>query len=108
MADEGCAHCVVETTSEGIKQYRNVGVYYDIAVFTNLSPEHLQAHGGSFENYKRIKGKMFEALSRHPRKIIGGKKIETAIIANADSDHSAYYLGFPADKKITFGLHNGP
>lgn len=107
MADEGCTHCVVETTSEGIQQHRSVGVYYDIAVFTNLSPEHLEAHGGNFDEYKRMKGKMFEAPSQHPRKIIGGKKIQTAIIANNDSQHSAYYLSFPADKKITFGLKDG-
>jgi len=107
MAQEGCTHCVVETTSEGIQQHRTVGVYYDIAVFTNLSPEHLEAHGGDFEEYKRMKGKMFEALSGHPRKNIGGREISTAIIANGDSQHSAYYLAFPADKKITFGLGEG-
>ena len=52
MYKNGCSFCVVETTSEGIKQHRNVGIHYDIAVFTNLSPEHLSSHGGSFEKYK--------------------------------------------------------
>ncbi len=104
MASAGCKYCVVETTSEGIKQWRHYGIYYDIAVFTNLSPEHLQAHGGSFENYKMAKGKMFAALTAGKNKIIDGKKVEKIIIANYDSQHSNYYLNFPADKKITFGL----
>lgn len=104
MAKDGCQYCVVETTSEGIKQYRHIGVYYDIAVFTNLSPEHLTTHNGSFEEYKKMKGKMFEALSSHI-KIINGKKIDKVIIVNKDSKHSDYFLNFKADKKITFAMN---
>ncbi|MFH1393220.1 MAG: UDP-N-acetylmuramoyl-L-alanyl-D-glutamate--2,6-diaminopimelate ligase [Patescibacteria group bacterium] len=101
MASAGCKYCIVETTSEGIKQWRHYGIYYDIAIFTNLSPEHLQAHGGSFENYKLAKGKMFAALMK------GGKKTKKIIIANSDSPHAEYYLGFRADKKITYGINKG-
>ncbi|MDO8443487.1 MAG: UDP-N-acetylmuramoyl-L-alanyl-D-glutamate--2,6-diaminopimelate ligase [Candidatus Azambacteria bacterium] len=107
MASAGCKYCVVETTSEGIKQWRHYGIYYDIAVFTNLSPEHLQAHGGSFEKYKIAKGKMFAALTSREHKIIDGQKIEKIIIANCDSSHAEYYLSFRADKKLTFGLSEG-
>ena len=107
MASAGCKYCVVETTSEGIKQWRHYGIYYDMAVFTNLSPEHLQAHGGSFENYKIAKGKMFAALTSDGHKIIDGKKIKKIIIANRDNQHAEYYLSFRADKKITFGLSEG-
>ncbi len=107
MVRSGCTHCVVETTSEGIQQYRSFGVYYDIAIFTNLTPEHLEAHGGSFDEYKKVKGRMFAALAGHPRKVIGGTTIETVIIANNDSQHGSYYLNFPSDRKITFGLHQG-
>ncbi len=104
MVEDGCTHCVVETTSEGIKQFRTVGIYYDIAVFTNLSQEHLEAHHGDFEEYKWVKGRIFEDLSRRPRKNILGTEIPTAIIVNGDSQHSSYYLSFQADRKITFGL----
>jgi len=105
MVKDDCKFCIVETTSEGIKQYRHIGVYYDIAVFTNLSPEHLEAHGRSFEKYKHMKSKMFAVLSFH-NKIIGGKKIEKIIIANNDSEHAEYFLNFKADKKITFAINN--
>ncbi len=53
MVKNGCKFCIVETTSEGIKQYRHIGIYYDTAIFTNLSPEHLESHGGSFDEYKK-------------------------------------------------------
>ncbi|MFA6130713.1 MAG: UDP-N-acetylmuramoyl-L-alanyl-D-glutamate--2,6-diaminopimelate ligase [Patescibacteria group bacterium] len=103
MVKAGCTYCVVETTSEGLKQYRQTGVYYDIGVFTNLTPEHLPSHGGSFEKYKAMKGKMFATLTTH-EKNINGKRIEKVIIANADSEHAEYFLNFSADKKITYAL----
>lgn len=105
MVKNGCKFCIVETTSEGIKQYRHIGVYYDIAIFTNLSPEHLEAHDGSFEKYKQMKAKMFAVLSSH-NKVINGKIIEKVIIANKDSEHADYFLDFKADKKITFSIKN--
>ncbi len=105
MVKNNCKFCVIETTSEGIKQYRHIGVYYDIAVFTNLSPEHLESHGGSFEEYKKTKGKMFKTLSSH-KKIIDGKEIKEVIIANKDSEYADYFLNFNADEKIAFAINN--
>ena len=104
MVDAGCTHCVLETTSEGLKQHREVGIRYDIGVFTNLFPEHLRAHGGSFETYKRMKGRMFASMERHPHKIIDDTFIEKIIIANAESEHVDFFLNFPADRKITFAV----
>ncbi len=106
MADAGCEYCVIETTSQGLAQWRHFGIFYDIAIFTNLTPEHLESHGG-FENYKKSKGKLFSSLARGGQKTIGGKKIEKTIIANFDSPHKNYFLDFPADKKITYGLIGG-
>lgn len=105
MVKNGCKFCIIETTSEGIKQYRHIGVYYDIAVFTNLSPEHLESHEGSFEKYKKMKTKMFAVLSSH-KKVIDGKRVEKVIIVNKDSDFADYFLNFKADKKITFAINN--
>ena len=104
MVDTKCTHCVIETTSEGLKQHRNVGIQYEIGVFTNLFPEHLPSHGGSFDVYKNMKGRMFASLRAHPNKIIDHKKVEKVIIANATSEHAPYFLEFPADRKVTFAV----
>jgi UDP-N-acetylmuramoyl-L-alanyl-D-glutamate--2,6-diaminopimelate ligase len=48
MVKNGCRFAVVETTSEGIKQFRHRFINYDILVFTGLYPEHIESHG-SFE-----------------------------------------------------------
>ncbi len=107
MVKDGCVCCIVETTSEGLKQWRHIGVEYDIAVFTNLTPEHLPSHENNFEKYKEMKGKMFQVLDTTFRKNIGGEVIPKIIIANADSEHASFYLQYKADKKITYGLHSG-
>jgi UDP-N-acetylmuramoyl-L-alanyl-D-glutamate--2,6-diaminopimelate ligase len=104
MADAACEICVVETTSEGLKQYRHVGISYDCAVFTNLTPEHLPSHGGSFQKYKETKGRLFAALSKSPEKKLRGNVFPKTIIANADSEHASYYLSFKAKRKLTFGI----
>lgn len=90
MVKAGCRYAVVETSSEGILQYRHIGLNYHAAVFTNLGTEHSERHGG-FANLKKDKGKIFA-------------KAKT-IVANADDEHAGYYLSFPAPEKYTFGLN---
>jgi len=89
----GCQYAVLEVTSEGIKQHRHRFINFDIAVFTNLTPEHIEAHGG-FENYRAAKGKLFQAT----------KNIH---IINIDDENAEYFLQFPAEKKYTYGLNQG-
>ena len=48
--DDGCTHAVVESSSHGFSQRRLDQVKFDLGVWTNLSPEHLDFHG-SLEGY---------------------------------------------------------
>ncbi len=89
----GCQYAVLEVTSEGIKQHRQRFIDFEIAVFTNLTPEHIEAHGG-FENYKKTKGKLFRAV----------KNIH---VINIDDENAKYFLEFPAKKKYAYGLNQG-
>jgi UDP-N-acetylmuramoyl-L-alanyl-D-glutamate--2,6-diaminopimelate ligase len=102
MVKAGCRYAIVETSSEGILQYRHYGLNYDIAVFTNLGTEHSERHGG-FEKLKQDKGKMFAVLNTFHKKI-NREKIRKVIVANIDDQHSDYYLNFPADDKWGFSL----
>ena len=103
MLDAGCTHVVMEATSEGMKYNRHLGIIFDYAIFTNLTPEHLPSHGGSFERYKSEKTKLFQALT-HPRKVIDGRTVKTVNIVNADSDHAPVFASFEADMHQSFGL----
>src|SRR3989344_2305153 len=58
--DSRCLYVVLEVTSEGIKQQRHRFIDFDTAVFTNLSKEHIERHGG-FKKYREAKGKLFRA-----------------------------------------------
>lgn len=87
---KGCDIAIMEVTSEGIKQHRHRFIDFDAACFTNLTPEHIESHGG-FENYKKEKGKLFRAVSK-------------AHIINIDDDNADYFLQFPAKKKIFYGI----
>jgi UDP-N-acetylmuramoyl-L-alanyl-D-glutamate--2,6-diaminopimelate ligase len=104
MLEAKCKYCVIETTSEGIKQFRHIGINYDIVVFTNIYREHLQSHGGSFERYKEAKSQIFAGLKNSRKKTIDSKPVEKIIFANNDSPYKNFFLGFDADKKVTFGL----
>jgi UDP-N-acetylmuramoyl-L-alanyl-D-glutamate--2,6-diaminopimelate ligase len=106
MADEGCTHCVVETTSEGLAQWRHVGMWYDIAVLMNITPEHIESHG-SFEAYRAAKGKLFASLMQHPQKRVEGEEVPRVALLNNDSEHRDFFLRFPVEHVATFGLKRG-
>ena len=105
MVRAGCKYAVIETSSQGVEQYRHLGINYDVAVFTNLTPEHIEAHGG-FENYKKAKGKFFAHLTAKPHKIIDGKKIDKVSVVNIDDEYAEYFAGFTADEKWGYKISN--
>jgi UDP-N-acetylmuramoyl-L-alanyl-D-glutamate--2,6-diaminopimelate ligase len=88
--DDNCQYILLEVTSEGIKQHRHRFINFDTAVFTNLSPEHIEAHG-SFEKYREAKTNLF--------KITKGVHV-----LNLDDENVEYFLKFPAEKKYGYGL----
>ena len=61
--DSGRQTMVVEASSEGLAQHRLEGCEIDVAVFTNLSRDHLDFHG-TMENYLAAKGLLFSMLER--------------------------------------------
>lgn len=101
----GCQYAVIETSSQGIEQWRHVGINYDLAVFTNLTPEHIEAHG-SFENYRAQKEKLFQHLVNSKRKNIGGRRIPKIIVANADDEEIFRLKKYGADRFVSYGFVN--
>ncbi len=58
MADQGVDAVAMEVSSHGLEQHRVDGVRYAVAVFTNLSQDHLDYHG-SMEEYFVAKARLF-------------------------------------------------
>ena len=58
MKEEGCTHVVMEVSSHSLTLERVAGITFDVAVFTNLSQDHLDLHG-TMEEYAAAKKKIF-------------------------------------------------
>lgn len=103
MVQANCQYAIIETTSQGIEQFRHLGINYDILVFTNLYPEHIEAHG-SFKNYKNAKLKLFKKLKKESPKLIANQKIKKTVIVNLDDEHANDFLDNWAEEKFAFTL----
>ncbi|HNZ86539.1 MAG TPA: UDP-N-acetylmuramoyl-L-alanyl-D-glutamate--2,6-diaminopimelate ligase [bacterium] len=104
MVKAGCQYAIIETSSEGIKQYRHLGINYDVVVFTNLTPEHIESHG-SFDNYKKAKLQLFKHLTRYGNKIINAKRQDNIMVVNRDDIYSGEFLSYDADIKIGYSIN---
>lgn len=58
MVKRGCEYCIMEVSSQALSQGRVDGLFFDCAVFTNLTKDHLDYHK-TFENYAQAKKKLF-------------------------------------------------
>ncbi|MCL1876210.1 MAG: UDP-N-acetylmuramoyl-L-alanyl-D-glutamate--2,6-diaminopimelate ligase [Synergistaceae bacterium] len=69
MVRNGCKACVMETSSHGLDIGRLDGCEYDVMVFNNLNPEHLDYHK-TMENYFDAKCILFDKYSKKDGKIV--------------------------------------
>jgi UDP-N-acetylmuramoyl-L-alanyl-D-glutamate--2,6-diaminopimelate ligase len=89
--DGGATEAVMEVSSHALDQERVAGLHFDVAIFTNLTRDHLDYHG-TMENYFAAKRKLFE----RPR----------AAILNQDDEYGRR-LNPAAELVYTYGLHQG-
>jgi len=102
MADDGCKYAVIEVSSHALTQSRVWGINIDCAVFTSISQDHIEYHGG-FANYLHAKGLLFKKVSKSGKKT----NVPKVMILNQDDQYYSYFDQFIADRKITYGLKNG-
>ncbi|MEE9218101.1 MAG: UDP-N-acetylmuramoyl-L-alanyl-D-glutamate--2,6-diaminopimelate ligase [Acidobacteriota bacterium] len=63
MVEEDCSHAIVEVSSQALDQRRVEGLQFQVAVFTNLTQDHLDYHG-TMEAYLDAKARLFRALGK--------------------------------------------
>ena len=61
MADEGCSHVFMETSSHALHQHRVTGLLYAGGIFSNITHDHLDYHK-TFDEYIRVKKTFFDSL----------------------------------------------
>src|SRR2546429_912713 len=99
IANAGCRRAAMEVSSHALAQERTRGLEWDVAVFTNLTQDHLDFHG-TMKNYFEAKTKLFEQLAQQQK-----KKKPVAVI-NIDDRYGQKLLQ-RIDKKVsvvTFGM----
>jgi UDP-N-acetylmuramoyl-L-alanyl-D-glutamate--2,6-diaminopimelate ligase len=74
---QGVTEAVMEVSSHALEQQRVFGIPFDVAVFTNLSQDHLDYHG-TMEDYFHAKRALFEGCGTDPPR---------AAILNIDDEH---------------------
>lgn len=100
MADRGMKAAVMEVSSHALALARVDYVDYDVAVFTNLTQDHLDFHK-DFESYFRAKAILFERLGS------GRTKGPQAALINADDPYAERLRQLVRVPVVTYGLSEG-
>ncbi len=100
MVDAGCTACTMEVSSHALAQQRVLGLSYDVAVFTNLSADHLDYHG-SRRAYRAAKKRLFDGLGPDATAVYNADdEAGTAMVADTDASVVSYALDAAADVEV--------
>ena len=99
MKLSGVTHVVMEVSSHALHQNRVADVDYDLAVFTNITHDHLDYHG-SFSEYIKAKQMLFDNLRKTGVAIVNIDDRNGDVIAQGTkASKVTYSLKRPADYK---------
>lgn len=101
MVDAGLTHVVLETTSHGLEQKRVDACEFDIGVVTNITHEHLDAHGGSLDRYRAAKARLFSSLADTQPKLQGNPRLS---VTNHDDWSHDYLQDLVTGSQVCYGL----
>ncbi|PKA53030.1 hypothetical protein AXF42_Ash002011 [Apostasia shenzhenica] len=98
MVENGSKAVVMEASSHGLALGRCNEIDFDVAVFTNLTRDHLDFHGTT-EEYRKSKGKLFD-------KMLDRKKHRKVV--NIDDPNAFYFIdqGNPDVPVVTYAMEN--
>lgn len=92
MVDAGVEYCFMEVSSHGIHQKRTEALQFSGGVFTNLSHDHLDYHGG-FAEYRDVKKSFFDSLPKNAFALV-----------NVDDKNGLVMLQNTKARKYTYAL----
>ena len=93
MVDEGCSDAVMEVSSHSLELKRVHGCRFQVAVFTNLTRDHLDFHG-DMESYFAAKRRLFDTYLRE----------DGHAVINADDDRAATLAAVSRGKVWTYSI----
>jgi len=96
MVEKGCQYAVVEVSSHSLVLKRVLGCEFDVGVWTNITPDHLDFHR-TFSKYQKAKQRLFLSLE-------GGKKSGKAAVLNMDDPSYSMMEKSTSAPIFSFGL----
>ena len=95
----GATESVMEVSSHALAQQRVFGIPYDVAIFTNLTRDHLDYHK-DFDSYFAAKRALFEGVGTDPPRVA---------VINAEDDYGQKLVKFSKSRSqvLTYGLTRG-
>ena len=94
MVNEGCKYAVMEVSSHALALKRVNNLYFSSAIFTNITPEHLDFHK-DFESYLKAKKILFDSLTD-----------DAIVVFNADDEYSTEIIKNCTAKKYSYGTNS--
>jgi UDP-N-acetylmuramoyl-L-alanyl-D-glutamate--2,6-diaminopimelate ligase len=95
MKHDGCRALTMEASSHGLALGRLAGIEFDLAIFTNLSRDHLDFHR-DMEHYLEAKLSLFKELGRQSKEGVG--------IVNLDDPRAKSFLDVSDAKVLTYAI----
>ncbi len=100
MVKQGVDYVFMEVSSHGIDQKRTQALDFDIAVFTNLTHDHLDYHN-TFIAYRDVKKQLFDGLKPSAYALVNvDDRNGMFMLQNTQAEKKTYALKNPADYKV--------
>lgn len=94
----GCTEAVIEASSHALEQERMWGMPVDVAIWTNLTQDHLDYHG-TMDTYFQAKAKLFEGVGTRPPRVA---------VINAEDDWAAKLRVYEGATEVRrYGIERG-
>jgi UDP-N-acetylmuramoyl-L-alanyl-D-glutamate--2,6-diaminopimelate ligase len=104
MVEAGCRSAVMEVSSHALVQKRTAGIDYDVAVFTNLTHDHLDYHR-TMEEYFEAKALLFRGLGMADKDATAVINVDDPwgqrLLALSDVTATMLSYGVDADADVT-------
>ena len=98
MYDAGAEYVIMEVSSHSLALSRVYGIDFDVAVFTNLTEDHLDFHE-TMDDYFEAKKIMFDSIQR-----INAKENNTAAVYNSDDEYGKHIVDGTGAERVSFGF----
>ena len=100
MYQAGVKYCFMEVSSHALVQHRVAHVDFDVAVFTNITRDHLDYHG-DMNGYIKAKKMLFDGLKKEAVAIFNEDvKHGQTMVQDCKATKRSYALKFPSDYKV--------